>query len=105
MTSIDLLDFFSLSPCELQLIIARRNSALGKVALESQNLINDVLFLDKAEQCLDRLSSKDQALREKIQKAISDKKSNLSNTVARATLGGPEYREMWITIVWRSFFR
>ena len=64
-TSIDLLDFLALSPCELQLIVARRNSALGKVALESQNLINDVLFLNTAEQCLDRLSPNDKALREK----------------------------------------
>ena len=94
-TSIDLLDFFSLSPCELQLIIARQNSSLGKVALDSQKLINDLLFLDKAERCLDRLSPSDQVLREKIQKAISDKKSNLSTNIARATLGGPEYREMW----------
>ena len=94
-TSIDLLDFLALSPCELQLIVARRNSSLGKVALDSQNLINDLLFLDKAERCLDRLASSDQVLREKIQKAISDKKSNLSTNIARATLGGPEYREMW----------
>ena len=103
-TSIDLLDFLALSPCELQLIVARRNSALGKVALESQNLINDVLFLNAAEQCVDRLDSNEKALREKIREAILEKKSNLSNTVARATLGGPEYREMWSRSVGDLFF-
>ena len=103
-TSIDLLDFLALSPCELQLIIARRNSALGKVALESQKLINDLLFLNAAEQCLNRLSSNDKVLREKIREAILDKKNNLPANIARATLGGPEYREMWSRSVEDLFF-
>ncbi len=103
-TSIDLLEFLSLAPCELQLIIAQRNSALGKVALGSQKLINELLFLNLAQECVDQLGPSYQALKAKIRAAILEKKRNLPTTIARATLGGPEFREMWSRSVGESFF-
>ena len=103
-TSINLLDFLALQPCKLQLIIAQRNSALGKVALQSQKLINELLFLSLAQECLDRLGPNDQLLKEKIRESIFKKKSDLPATIARATLGGPEYKEMWASSVGDLFF-
>ena len=94
-TSIDLLDFLALQPCKLQLIIAQRNSVLGKVALESQTLVNELLFLNLAQECLDQLGANDQVLKEKIRESIFKKKRDLPLTIARATLGGSEYKEMW----------
>ena len=103
-TSINLLDFLALQPCKLQLIIAQRNSALGKVALESQKLINELLFLNLAQECLDRLGPNDQLLKEKIRESILKKKGDLPLTIARATLGGPEFKEMWSSSVGGLFF-
>ena len=102
--SIDLLDFLALSRCELQLVIAERNSGLGKVAVGSQQLIHELSFLNLAEECLERLNPDDKVLKEKIQEAIFEKKRYLPATIARATLGGPEFREMWSRSSGKFFF-
>ena len=61
--SIDLLDFLALSSCKLQQIVAQRNSVLGKVAPGSQKLINELLFLNLAPECLAQLDPNDQVLK------------------------------------------
>ena len=49
---IDLIDFLSLSGCELQVNLGRRNTQLGRTASPSQRLLLDLEFMDLAPDCI-----------------------------------------------------
>ena len=50
--SLSLIDFLSLSGCELQANIAKRNTSMGRTASASQRLILDLEFLRLAPACV-----------------------------------------------------
>ncbi|MEZ4763154.1 MAG: DUF3080 family protein [Calditrichia bacterium] len=52
---ISLLDF-SLDDCDLQILVAERNNAMGKVMSSPQILVYEHQFLVKLHACLDKLS-------------------------------------------------
>ena len=96
--SIDLLDFLALQDCGLQEVVARRNSALGKVAPASSRLVFDLEFLRLAPACLENLSGEAEAeLHEAVATAAAQKRAALPAAIWQALLGGAEYREFWST--------
>ena len=51
-SQINLIEFLSLSGCELQMNLGRRNTQLGRTATPSQRLLLDLEFLDLAPECI-----------------------------------------------------
>ncbi len=91
---IDLLDFLSLGGCELQGLVALRNSGMGRMAPASQQLVYELQFLSLAERCLETL---DAALAAEFEVVLLQKKAELPARIFLATLAGPEFREYWST--------
>ena len=57
-SQIDLIDFLSLSGCELQVNLGRRNTQLGRTASPSQRLLLDLEFMDLAPDCITLLRAR-----------------------------------------------
>ena len=93
--SVDLLDFLSLGDCELQAVIARKNSSLGKVAGPSAHLVAELNFLQVAESCVNQLGDDQPALASALQQVVLQKQSWLAYNIWRATLAGDEFRSFW----------
>jgi hypothetical protein len=93
---IGFMDFFSLSACHLQALIAERNSALGKIMPVSQQMIYEHRFLIKALECQlqgEKASHKD--LYKKLEKVIAIKRDNLPKIYWNATFSSPEFEKMF----------
>ncbi|MEM8564649.1 MAG: DUF3080 family protein, partial [Pseudomonadota bacterium] len=56
-SDIDVLDFLSLTGCQLQITIGKRNSSLGRLASASQRLLLELEYLQLAPACIDYLRS------------------------------------------------
>ncbi len=93
--TIDLLDFLALGGCELQGVIAERNSSLGRLATPTSQLVHELQFLASAGDCLASLEADDIELKETLQEAVSIKKQELPIVIFNATLGGEEFRAFW----------
>jgi len=97
--SLDLgpLDFLALTGCELQIIVGKRNSSLGKLAKPSQQLVLDIEFLQHAPACLSHLRQlqADADLIAKVEAAQTLKKSQLESRIFNAILAGPEWHAFW----------
>ena len=91
-----LLEFLSLFGCELQYTIGERNSSLGRVATDSQRLLNTLKLLRQAPGCIERLR---QDGREEdagmLRELVLQKRAQLPALIYNATLAGPEFRELW----------
>ncbi|MBO6656653.1 MAG: DUF3080 family protein [Pseudomonadales bacterium] len=94
-SSIDLLDFLSLGGCELQGVIAERNSSLGRLATPTTRLVHELEFLAVAEACAESLSVEDPDLAELLREVIETKERELPMVIFNATLGGEEFRGFW----------
>lgn len=92
--NIDLLDFFELGRCELQQVIAQRNSSLGKFAADSTLLAQDVRFIQLTSDCLTQLDQ-DSELTSTLEAAVEQKQQELDQRLWNALFAGPEYREFW----------
>jgi hypothetical protein len=94
--AIGTLDFMALSGCAVQTNIGRRNSSLGRVAAPSQRLLLDLEFLQLAPACIATMNERDEtALTTALTEAYDQKKIQLGKRIFNATLGGPEYRQLW----------
>lgn len=94
--SINLLDFLQLRKCKLGETIAERNSILGKHSDAAGRLIFDLQFLAQLENCLKILDQDgDAELRQSLKKAGAIKQQELPARIFAASLGGPEFRELW----------
>ena len=91
---VDLLDFLQLGDCELQQVVAEKNSSLGRFAPTSRLLAQDVLFISLAEACRQKLAA-DGDLTALLQAAVAEKRRTLGKRLWNATLAGPEYRLFW----------
>lgn len=90
------LDFLSLSGCELQVNIGRRNSALGRNASASQRLLLDLEFLRLAPSCINQLRLDDNAsLAATLEQASEQRRAALPAMIYNALMAGPEYRQLW----------
>jgi hypothetical protein len=93
---INALELFQLNECQLGQVIAHKNSSLGKVAGHSQQLLSQLQFLHFAPDCIVVLRQKGQTeLASRIRQAASYKQQQLPRAIWQATLGGPEFRQLW----------
>lgn len=93
--NIDLLEFLRLSGCELQSLIAERNSSLGKLAQPSQRLVYELNFLRAGSACVDTISAEYGELAQRLNQVLQIKKHELPVRVWDALLGGREFRSFW----------
>lgn len=73
---ISMLSFLSLYGCELQVVVAERNSILGRVMTPLNELRYQLRFIDKANQCLPVLDN--ESLINKLRLAMQHKRENLA---------------------------
>ena len=71
--SINLLDFLSLSSCELGRVLGANNSSLGKLAAPSQRLHLQRDLMLSAPECIDVLGEDDPELAEKLRRLLQQK--------------------------------
>lgn len=91
--NIDLFEYLKLGECEIQGVIADKNSSLGRMAEASIVLQQDINFLLLAEQCIARLE--DQDLVATLTSAALQKRLALKAILWNAIFAGPEYRALW----------
>ena len=95
-SQIDLIDFLSLSGCELQVNLGRRNTQLGRTASPSQRLLLDLEFMDLAPACITLLRERGEGELASTLAEVSDERLTLvSESIAQAVLMGPEWRLFW----------
>nr|WP_281284279.1 DUF3080 family protein [Exilibacterium tricleocarpae] len=94
---IDLLEYLRLSPCDLQRLIGKRNSGLGKVMETSQRLIYEIEFIRLSDQCLELLreTDADSQLQQKLQQAVDAKRQHLPGVAWNATFAGAEFNRFF----------
>jgi len=94
--TLSLIDFLSLSGCELQANIAKRNTSMGRTASASQRLILDLEFLRLAPACVTLMEEKEEdSIADTLRDNIELRRINLPASIFAATLGGPEWRKFW----------
>lgn len=95
-SSISIREFLSLRQCELHLVIAKRNSLIGKVAPASQLLFNDLQILNTAPKCIDQLvKGNNQLMAEKLINYVEQKESLIIIALWKAILGSRENTLFW----------
>lgn len=94
--SISILEFLSLHGCDLQLVLARKNSNLGRLAGPSQKLLSELAFLDKAPACIASLTEEgEESLGQRLEAVYQDKRERLPATIFQGTIGSRELRAFW----------
>ena len=94
--TLSIIDFLALSGCELQANIAKRNTTMGRSASASQQLIFDLEFIRLAPECIEKLRAEDEgAIADLLEANLSQRSDRLVYTIARAILGGEEWRAFW----------
>lgn len=94
-SNVNLFEFLALSDCELQTVVAKKNSSLGKQASRSTQLVSELDFLRLGETCLPLIEESNQKLAQKLREVMAEKQKQLGYHIWRATLAGPEYRALW----------
>ncbi|MFT7219620.1 MAG: hypothetical protein ACI8Z1_001235 [Candidatus Azotimanducaceae bacterium] len=94
-SNVNLFEFLSLNDCELQTVVAEKNSSLGKQASLSIQLVSELDFLRLAEICLPLIEKSKQKLAQKLREVMEEKQKQLGYHIWRATLAGPEFRALW----------
>jgi len=96
--NLDALDFLGLRGCAVQVTVGKRNSSLGRMAAPSQQLLLDLEYLRLAPDCIASLRERGEpSLATTLQVAYTLKREQLPASIFNATLGGPEYRQLWRT--------
>ena len=94
--SLSLIDFLSLSGCELQANIAKRNTSMGRTASASQRLILDLEFLRLAPACVALMQEKgEDSVANTLRENIELRRTNLPISIFSAIIAGPEWRKFW----------
>jgi len=94
--NLDALDFLVLRGCAVQATVGKRNSSLGRMAAPSQQLLLDLEYLRLAPDCIASLHERGEpSLATTLQAAYALKREQLPASIFNATLGGPEYRQLW----------
>jgi len=93
---LDALDFLSLSGCQLQVTVGKRNSSLGKFAPPSQQLLLELEFLQYAPACITHLRTQNEIeIAELLESTYADKLLQLPERIFNATLGSDEFQTFW----------
>lgn len=89
-------EFLSLRQCKLHTVIARRNSLIGKVALPSQLLFNDLEILQTVPACIEKLNQdKQYTLATKLSVYQTQKIEQIDTSLWQAILGQTENSSFW----------
>ncbi|MEP0202908.1 MAG: DUF3080 family protein [Halioglobus sp.] len=95
-SKLDALDFLSLSGCQLQVTVGKRNSSLGKFAPPSQRLLLELEFLQFAPACIAHLRSQNETgIAQLLESTHADKLLQLPGRIFNATLGSQEFATFW----------
>lgn len=87
-----MLEFLSLYGCELQVVVAERNSIMGRVMTPLNRLRYEVRFIETAKACLIRTDKPE--LRQSLQQAIQQKQQLLSLAGWNAVWAGEPMAEL-----------
>lgn len=93
--AIDIVEFLQIDRCELQQLVAERNSSLGKLAGPSQRLVYEVNFLGAGVACLDAIGEDYPELADALAEVLASKRERLPALIWQGTLGGEEFRRFW----------
>lgn len=93
--SIDILEYLRIGRCELQQLVAERNSSLGRLAQPSQRLVYEIRFLSAGDACLEAIGEDYPELAADLGRVLEAKRRDLPLVIWQATLGGDEFREYW----------
>ena len=94
--SISIREFLSLRECKLHLVLAQRNSLIGKVAPASQLMFNDLQILEYIPECIEQLVEKNNTLMaQKLESYFKLKQSDIMNSLWKAILGSSENASFW----------
>jgi hypothetical protein len=94
-SQIGVLDFLSLSGCDLQQNVGRRNSHLGRHASPSQQLLLDLEFLEQAPSCIAQLKDSAPDLAEQLSTFVEQRRQALPTAIYNGLLADSEWRELW----------
>lgn len=95
-SKIDLLDFLSLSGCELQINLARRNTQMGRIASPSQRLLLDLEFMALAPSCALLLRERgNNELADRLIQVSGERQDWMVQSISQAILMGPEWQQFW----------
>ncbi len=94
--SIDILGLWSIRECALHVVVAQRNSALGRVARPSTRMFYELDFLRLTPACIEHLL---QAGKEELAVTLAEvqsrKQASLPEIIWQGVLGGEEYQGFW----------
>lgn len=91
--SLTIRQFLGLRQCKLHLVIAQRNSQIGKVATASQQLKNDLDILATGPDCLPKID--DAHLKATLANYLKNKQKQLPIKLWQALLAQAEYKAFW----------
>ena len=95
-SQIGMLDLWAIQGCELQRLVAQKNSSLGKVAASSTALFYELDFLRLAPVCIAQLQGDAETeLAAQLELAVAAKQQRLPTTIWQGLLGGDENRSFW----------
>ena len=94
--SIDILDLWSIRECALHVVVAQKNSSLGRVARPSTRMFYELDFLRLTPACIEYLI---QAGKDDLAATLGDvqarKQMSLPAIIWQGVLGGEEYQRYW----------
>lgn len=94
--AVNLLEFLRLSRCDLQRLIGKRNSSLGRVMADSQKLIYHQRFISLAEICIRQLRElNNESLAAKVESARHIKVADTPAAVWNASFASQEFQELF----------
>jgi len=94
--TIDILDLWSIRECALHVVLAQRNSSLGRVAQPSTRMFYELEFLRLAPECIEHLVLQGKAeLAASLSEVRARKEARLPWFIWQGVLGGGEYESFW----------
>jgi len=95
-SKISIREFLSLRECKLHVVIAQRNSLIGKVAPASQLLFNDLQILEHTPECIEQLRNvNNEVMAKKLKSYFEIKKEEIVTSLWKAILGSSENSSFW----------
>jgi hypothetical protein len=94
--TIDILDLWSIRECALHVVLAQRNSSLGRVAQPSTRMFYELEFLRLAPECIEYLLQQGKTeLAASLSQVRDRKEARLPHLIWQGVLGGGEYERFW----------
>ena len=94
--TISVREFLSLRECKLHIVLAQRNSLMGKVSVPSQILFNDLEILTYTPRCIEYLKqSNNLTMKNKLEVYLAEKQKEITVSLWRAILGSNENAQFW----------